>query len=271
MFKNQYNTNPIVFSPDGQLLQLNFANKASERGNFSLVIKSKNHIVSIGTAKLEKTGALKDNRILANGTNCLIITTGISKDGRFLNEFIKNKKYENEISSNRFCQIPDIASFLSNIIARNTFYSQTRLFGIKSILIGYDSTGPLIFDFSHDGNYQRSNYSAQGIGSNKIIGLIEQFSDKFERLSLDELMVRSLTIYKQSLGKSTKNIINEKQVFFSILGKNLELTVFREKMIKFYLQNFYKKIENATNNINTSIKMNFKSTIDWNDYDSEPW
>jgi len=84
-------------------------------------------------------------------------------------------------------------------------------------------------------------------------------------------MVRSLTIYKQSLAKSTKNIINEKKVFFSILGKNLELTVFREKIIKFYLQNFYKKIGNVTNNINTSIKMNFKSTIDWNDYDSEPW
>jgi len=47
--------------------------------------------------------------------------------------------------------------------------------------------------------------------------------------------------------------------------------VFREKIIKFYLQNFYKKIGNVTNNINTSIKMNFKSTIDWNDYDSEPW
>ena len=29
MFKNQYNTNPIVFSPDGQLLQLNFANKVA--------------------------------------------------------------------------------------------------------------------------------------------------------------------------------------------------------------------------------------------------
>ena len=51
MFKNQYSSNPIIFSPDGQLLQLSFAKKASDRGEISLSIKSRNHIVLFGSLK----------------------------------------------------------------------------------------------------------------------------------------------------------------------------------------------------------------------------
>ena len=53
MFKNQYNSNPIIFSPDGQLLQINFATKASERGNLSLSLKSRNHSILFSSSKLD--------------------------------------------------------------------------------------------------------------------------------------------------------------------------------------------------------------------------
>ena len=60
MFKSQYSSNPIIFSPDGQLLQLNFSKKASDRGEISISIRSKNHIVLFGSLKSEPIQSNKE-------------------------------------------------------------------------------------------------------------------------------------------------------------------------------------------------------------------
>ena len=148
MFKSQYSSNPIIFSPDGQLLQLSFAKKASDRGEISLSIKSRNHVVLLGSLKSDLFQSNKENRLLTFGNNFLIITSGVSKDGKYLNEILKKKKFQQENSSNRFCNIPDVAKFCSKVMARNTYYSHTRLFGAILFLMqefpGKHSTIPII-------------------------------------------------------------------------------------------------------------------------------
>jgi len=246
MFKHQYSSNPIIFSPDGQLSQLNYAKISSERGNLILSIKSKNHLILMGSLKSEKLYSSRENRVLIFDNNLSIITTGISKDGKFLKEVLKKKKYENEISSNRFCQIPNIANFCSLVIGRNTYYSNLRPFGIKLTMIGYDSTGPLIFDFNSDGSYQRSKYSVKGKDSNKILCYLDQFVNKFDDFSLDELILKTILIFSESTKNSKKFFVKEDSIFLSVLGKNSEMFILKEKMIKFYLkihQNMEKKLE----------------------------
>jgi 20S proteasome alpha/beta subunit len=274
MFKNHYNTNPIIFSPDGQLMQINFANKAAERGNLTLSFKSKSHIIMISAIKLEKNQATRENRLLVIGKNILMVTTGVSKDGKFLNKILRKKKNENEISSNRFCQIPEIASFCSKIMARNTFYSNLRPFGIQLIIIGYDSSGPLIFDFNNDGSYERQIYSAQGKGSNKILGNIDQLSDTLEDYSTDELINIIFKVYSKSISKFQKNKLAENPFFLTLIGKNLELFILKENLIKLYLENFQKiDYENEGQDFKTPLtSSNFDtdSSLEWSSYESEP-
>ena len=275
MFKNQYNTNPIIFSPDGQLLQLSFAKKASDRGEISLSIKSKNHIVLLGSLKSESNQFNKENRFLTFGNNFLIITSGISKDGRYLNEILKRNKYRQENSSNRFCQIPDIAKFCSKVIGRNTYYSNTRLFGIKLILVGYDSSGPFLFEFNPDGSFQETNYAGQGKGSNKIIGLMQEFSKKLENFSLDELINQILLFYIKSIENSKRKTINENSICLSSIGKNLETIVLREMIIKFYLKIFQKRnceVNKSYSERNENDDSDeFESIVQWSTYESDVW
>ena len=274
MFKSQYNTNTIIFSPDGQLLQLNFASKASDRGNLSLGIKSKNHAILLGVLKIEKTQQNKENRFLTFGNNISMIATGISKDAKFLNEIIKKKKYENEKSSNRFSQIPDIADFCSKTIGRNTYYNHSRPFGIRIIMIGYDSTGPVIFDFDINGDFQRKIYSAQGKGSNKILGYSEKIKNELENHSLDELIVQAIQIYIESQKDSEKKEFDEKSFVLSFIGKNSELVILKEKTVDFYLKMLQKKNFLSKNNCIESNYdfQDFESdkTSEWSAYDSDP-
>jgi len=203
-----------------------------------------------------------------------MIATGISKDAKFLNEIIKKKKYENEKSSNRFSQIPDLADFCSKTIGRNTYYYHTRPFGIRIIMIGYDSTGPVIFDFDINGCFQRRIYSAQGKGSNKILGYSEQLKMELEDYSLDELIVQAIQIYILSQKGSEKKEFDEKSVVLSFIGKNSELVILKEKTVDFYLKLLQKKFFLSKNN---SIESNldfqdFESdkTSEWSAYDSDP-
>ena len=268
MFKSQYSSNPIIFSPDGQLLQLNFSKKASDRGEISISIRSKNHIVLFGSLKSEPIQSNKENRLLTFGDNLLMITSGISKDGRYLNEKLKKKKFQQENSSNRFCQILDVAKFCSKIMARNTYYSQIRLFGVKLILIGFDSLGPFLFDFNPDGSFQEVNYSAQGKGSNKIVGILQEFSKKFENYTLDELLCQTILFYIKSLDDSKKKTINENSICLSSIGKNLEMVVLKELILKYYLKIFQKRDfwEHEKNEIDES-----ESAIQWSTYESDSW
>jgi|NorSeaMetagenome_1021524.scaffolds.fasta_scaffold16083_2 20S proteasome subunit alpha 6 len=272
MFKSQYSSNPIIFSPDGQLLQLSFAKKASDRGEISLSIKSRNHVVLLGSLKSDLFQSNKENRLLTFGNNFLIITSGVSKDGKYLNEILKKKKFQQENSSNRFCNIPDVAKFCSKVMARNTYYSHTRLFGVKLILIGYDSSGPFLFDFNPDGSFQEFNYSTQGKGLNKILGILQEFSKKFENFSLDELLCQIIFFYIKSLENSKKKTINENSICLSSIGKNLEMFVLKELTLKYYLKIFQKR--------NTGEKENYleknevdesESTIQWSTYESDSW
>lgn len=272
MFKNFYNTNTILFSPDGQLLQLDFAKKASERGNLSLSLKSKNYSILMGTIKSEKILSNRENRFLTFGNNFSIITTGISKDAKFLNEIIKKKKNENENSSNRSSQIPEIAIFCSKIISRNTYYFHMRPFGIKLIMIGYDSVGPCIFDFDADGNFQRRNFSVQGKNSNKILSYMEEFES--ENFSVDELVIKIISIYSESIKESEKIGVDKHSFLLSLIGKNLELVVLNEKIIEFYLNIFQQRgvgfCENNSDLGTTSKNVDFESTSDWSNYESDP-
>jgi len=275
MFKNQYNTNPIIFSPDGQILQLNYANKASERGNLIVSIKSKNHLVIMGTLKLEKLYPSKENKVLTFGNNLSVVMTGVSKDGKFLGDIITRKKYENENSANRYCQTPDIASFCSKIIGRNTYYSNLRPFGIKMILVGYDSTGPSIFDFNCDGSFQRRMFSAKGKDSIKILAYIDQFSNKLEDFSWDELLLKTILIYIESFKNSEKKKINGDSIFLSLLGKNAEMFILKENMVSFYLKLHQKmeyKFENKyIKSFANSNNYEIDSGVDSSTFDSDPW
>lgn len=273
MFKNQYNSNPIIFSPDGQLLQINFATKASERGNLSLSLKSRNHSILFSSLKLEQIQSNKENRIMILGNNISLVTTGISKDGKFLSEILKKKKFEIEHSSNRFSQIPELVQICSKVISRNTYYSNTRPFGIKFLMIGYDTTGPSIIDFNPDGSFQRQNYSAQGKGANKVLSSIENFSGEFIDFSVDELIITIFFIYSESPGDNHVNQAFEKSFSISFLGKNSELLVLRENIIQFYLKIFQNKIKKQTENQIEKTRdidnWDTDSSVDWSTYDSE--
>jgi 20S proteasome alpha/beta subunit len=151
-----------------------------------------------------------------------------------------------------------------------------RPFGIKLIMIGYDSTGPLIFDFDNDGNFKGHKFSVQGKNSNKVLSTMEEFENENENenFSLDELVVKIILIYSESIKEVEKRGVDNHSVLLSLIGKNLELFVLNKKIMEFYLNIFQKRGEKVSENyfdLETIIKnVDSESTCDWSSYDSDP-
>lgn len=149
-----------------------------------------------------------------------------------------------------------------------------RPFGIKIIIIGFDSNGPSIFQVNVDGNYQRKSYSAQGKGANKVINGVENYSTELENFSTDELMICVFSIYFESLDENRKTPPHENSLSIALLGKNSELFILNENMIKFYLKIFKYKLEKAEERTfeypRNYEDLETESSIEWSDYDSEP-
>ena len=106
------------------------------------------------------------------------------------------------------------------------------------------------------------------------MGNIDQLSDTLEDYSTDELINIIFKVYSKSISKFQKNKLAENPFFLTLIGKNLELFILKENLIKLYLENFQKiDYENEGQDFKTPLtSSNFDtdSSLEWSSYESEP-
>jgi len=165
-----------LFSPDGRLLQIEYAKEAVNRGGTTIAMKfqtAEMEGIIVGITRFssplweldsrEKIHVLFDRKIF--GTSC-----GIIADSNFL--FSEIKRYLNEQDTS-FEQIPSIFS-LANYVANMNHYFTTiagfRPLGVTLLIFGIDVDGQMrIFEVDPSGVPLSTKVSILGKNRDKII------------------------------------------------------------------------------------------------------
>jgi 20S proteasome alpha/beta subunit len=103
MNKNQYSKNCIVYSNDGKILQLEYAQKGAKKSKCSFGFSSGNHTVLFLIDHKFKTTKSESNKIDIVSKNSAMLRAGIIGDGIYISGFIKKKNYEYYYINKKFC------------------------------------------------------------------------------------------------------------------------------------------------------------------------
>ncbi len=156
-----------VFSPDGRLFQVHYAQEAVRRGATVMGLKSKDGIAlivdkRISTKLLE---AESIEKIFKIDDHIGAVASGLVADGRVLVDRARVEAQINHITYGEPVAIEVLAKKISDHIQQLTQYGGMRPYGSALLLAGVDDSGQRLFETDPSGALYE--YKAVSIGANR--------------------------------------------------------------------------------------------------------
>ena len=196
-----YDRSVGMFSPDGLILQVEYAEKAVKLGATVLGIVTKTGVVFIGDRKITSKLLVKDSfrKVFEIDEHIGIAGAGAMSDGRRLIEESQNIAQKHKVEY----QIPiDTISLVKDIANIQQHFSQSgglRPFGVSLLLGGFESGKGVLYQTTPSGMYMR--FLARSVGS-----LADEINVKLEdeykdNLTQEEGIKLGLKLFKEVLDK----------------------------------------------------------------------
>ncbi|KAK6471783.1 proteasome subunit alpha type-7 [Huso huso] len=204
-----------VFSPDGHLFQVEYAQEAVKKGSTAVGVRGKN-IVVLGVEK-KSVAKLQDERtvrkICALDDNVFMAFAGLTADARIVINRAQVECQSHRLTVEDPVTVEYITRYISSLKQRYTQSNGRRPFGISSLITGFDLDGtPRLYQTDPSGTYHA--WKANAIG--RSAKTVREFLEKTYK---DEAM--------ESDGETIKLVIKALLEVVQSGGKNIELAVMR--------------------------------------------
>ena len=181
-----YDRTATMFSPEGTILQVEYAEKTIRLGSSSvgMVCSDGVFIVADKRVKDKLIVSSSSNKIHEIDSNIIASTAGIISDARVLIEKAQVLAQQNRITYDSPIEPESIIKEISNIKQQFTQYGGARPFGVSLMIAGINGKRAELFTSDVTGNYY--SYYANAIGE----------SDEKVKEKLREKYSKNLTIKK---------------------------------------------------------------------------
>ncbi len=159
-----YDRSTILFSPDGRIIQVEYARKAMQRGTISIGIASKDGITLLGRRKLDVL-MLPNKKIFQIDDHIGAVFSGYSADGRSLISFARERAQIYRFVYGEPIDIEYLGQEIADLMHTYTQFGGARPFGCGLVLGGVDLMGPKVIYVDPGGAIMR--WLAGAIGYNK--------------------------------------------------------------------------------------------------------
>jgi 20S proteasome subunit alpha 6 len=217
MFRNLFDSEVILYSPEGRLLQIEYSKNASKNGNPLISFKSISHIITISLNQEISYFKKPNNKVYSFDDNIFIGMSGIIGDGKLIFDLLDSKINEYQTGNNVSMPICNLATICSKIFHTNTLYSGTRPLGIDILIGGYDKNGLNLYKITQDGYSDIEFGTAIGTESDINNKLLKKNNFDIRFLSIGELIYFTIRF---------------------IFGKKSKFIFFNYKVNQFFIKSF---------------------------------
>jgi len=197
-----YDRTATMFSPDGHLLQVEYAEKTVRLGSSSIGFACKDGVIIIADRRIkdkliEPSSA---NKIAEIDEHIIATIAGIISDGRILIDKARLIAQQHKVTYDSKVSVETVIREISDIKQAYTQYGGARPFGVSIMVAGISEKKPKLYVSDVTGNY--FDYKANAIGENdeKIKEMLrEEFSDE---MTIEEAIKMGLKIFKKLLEKN---------------------------------------------------------------------
>ncbi|MHA2225126.1 MAG: hypothetical protein ACXAC8_07970 [Candidatus Hodarchaeales archaeon] len=210
-----YDKSAAIWSPDGELVQLSYARKASERGASAIgMILDKKTILLAGETLFDPL-VVRPDKIQKIDEKLFIVASGLSTDSNLLIGQARLVAQNHRLIYGEKISVRALASRLGDLMARHTITGGLRPFGTALLLAGFNPVNKdaELFFVDNGGSFFAVNAYAAGSGNERVIDSLR----KQYKMGLDVEAGKKLVleIITSALGK--KEPLTEKEVEIHIL------------------------------------------------------
>ncbi len=196
-----YDRAATMFSPDGHILQVEYAEKTVRLGSASIGIVCKDGLVIVADKKVKDKLIVSEsaNKIYEIDEHIVASAAGILSDARILIERAQLISQQHRVTYDSPIDVESVIKEIANIMQAFTQYPGARPFGV-SIMSGGLNKEAKLFVSDVTGNYVA--YKAIAIGENDE-KIKEQLRKNYkEDITIEEATKLALKIFKDVLGKN---------------------------------------------------------------------
>ncbi|XP_077999831.1 proteasome subunit alpha type-1-like [Glandiceps talaboti] len=233
MFRNQYDNDVTVWSPQGRIHQIEYAMEAVKQGSATVGLKSKTHAVLVALKRAPSELSSYQKKVIAIDEHVGISIAGLTADARLLSKFMRTECLNSRYAFDTPLPVSRLVTSVGNKSQINTQRYGRRPFGVGILVAGYDEMGPHVYQTCPSANYFDCKAMAIGSRSQSARTYLERNMDKFADSSLEELVKHGLRALRDTLPQESE--LTTKNCSVAIVGKDIPFTIHENDNVKQFL------------------------------------
>ncbi|ORY93172.1 20S proteasome subunit alpha 6 [Syncephalastrum racemosum] len=234
MFRNQYDNDVSTWSPQGRLHQVEYAMEAVKQGSAAIGLRSKEYAILLALKRSSGELASYQKKLIRIDDHMGIAIAGLTSDARVLSNFMRNEAMRSKMMYDRPIPVQRIVNTIADKAQVNTQQYGRRPYGVGLLVIGYDETGPHLFESSPSGT--GLEYFAMSIGarSQSAKTYLEKNYEQFADASLDDLVRHGLLALRDTLQQDKE--LNIHNTSLGIVGRDRDFEIIEGEALQGYLE-----------------------------------
>ncbi|KAA3680383.1 20S proteasome subunit alpha 6 [Paragonimus westermani] len=192
MFRNQYDHDVTIWSPQGRIHQIEYAMEAVKQGSAAIALKNQDHAIIVALKRAPSELSSYQEKIITIDDHVGVAIAGLTADGRMLSRMMRRECAENRWAYDESLPISRLLSVISLKMQIPTQRYGNRPYGAGMLVAGYDSLGPHVYYLCPSSNAYDCKSIAIGSRSQSARTYLERHLDEINTSSLDDLICHGL-------------------------------------------------------------------------------
>lgn len=233
MFRNQYDNDVTVWSPQGRLHQVEYAMEAVKQGSASVGLKSKTHAVVVALKRAPSELSAHQKKIFRIDDHVGVSIAGLTSDARILNRFMETECLNHQFVKSVELPISRLVNTVTNKLQTPTQHYGRRPYGVGMLVVGYDEQGSHLYQLCPSSNVYECKAMGIGARSQSARTYLEKFLDTFPDCGEEELVSHALRALRDCLPNEVD--LTNKNTSIAIVGKDRKFVVYEDEETDPYL------------------------------------
>jgi len=233
MFRNQYDTDVTVWSPEGRLLQVEYAMESVKQGSACVGLRSSTHCVLGALKRSVSELSSHQKKLLEIDDHMGIGIAGLTADARTLAKWMRNECLNHKYVYGTSMPSGRLVTDLADRHQRTTQTYVRRPYGVGLLVASYDKSGPHLYQTCPSGNLYEYYASAIGARSQSGRTYLEKIYDSVADASRDDLIMHALRAISGCV--SGDGELTRENGSIAVVGKDDKFTLIEGDELQPYL------------------------------------
>lgn len=189
-----------MFSPDGRLLQVEYAKKTVRQGSLAIGVSCKDGVVLVADKRIMDPLIVTESveKIWQIDGHMIAAASGIISDARVLIDRAQLKAQQHRVTYDSEIDIISIVKDMCDLMQMTTQSGGLRPFGVSILVAGVDGKTPKLFETDPTGIYFQYKAAAIGEGETEVEEILKK--EYKEDITIEDGLRLALKALKKVLG-----------------------------------------------------------------------